>query len=62
MSEWIGGTVETPDSGAAVEAILNHVDTPLKLTYRQDMDFVIREHERKYQYGVSDCMIWRRDA
>ena len=25
-----------------------------------DVPFVIREHERKYQYGVSHCMVWRR--
>lgn len=61
VSEWIGGTAEAPDSGAEVEAFLRQVDTPLKLVHRQDLDFVIREHERKFQYGVSDVMVWKRD-
>jgi hypothetical protein len=25
-----------------------------------NVPFLIREHERKFQYGVSDCMIWRK--
>ncbi len=28
--------------------------------HEEEVPFVIREHERKFQYGVSHCTIWRR--
>ena len=31
-----------------------------KLEQRTDMPFLIREHARKYQWGVSDCTVYRR--
>lgn len=60
VSEWVGGVAEAPNSGEEVKLILSQGDVKLELIHRQDMPFLIREHERKYQYGVSDCMVWKR--
>lgn len=62
VSEWVGAVAEAPNSGEEVKLILGHKGTKLELIHRQDMPFLIREHERKYQYGVSDCMVWRKSA
>jgi hypothetical protein len=32
----------------------------LELVEKFDVPFLIREHERKYQYGISDCTIWKK--
>ena len=59
-SKWIGATAQTPDSAEEIVKILTSAGQPLELVHREDLDFVIREHERKYQYGVSDCMVWKK--
>lgn len=30
------------------------------LVAREDIPFLIREHVRKYQWGCSNAMVWRR--
>eukprot|EP01059_Diplonema_ambulator_P033210 TRINITY_DN6849_c0_g1_i1.p1 TRINITY_DN6849_c0_g1~~TRINITY_DN6849_c0_g1_i1.p1 ORF type:complete len:267 (+),score=76.84 TRINITY_DN6849_c0_g1_i1:65-865(+) len=58
---WIGGYC-TPegapvDSAAECAKILSpHFD----LIHQKDEPFLIREHNRKFQYGVSDCTVWRK--
>ncbi|RHY31244.1 hypothetical protein DYB32_003655 [Aphanomyces invadans] len=61
---WIGGTVNpvdgTPiDSFAEIERLLAPHFT---LVARTQYPFLIREHDRKFQYGVSDGTFWRRNA
>ena len=51
-SEWIGGLEDGKDSATEVETFLLQ-NSPLKLVHRENIPFLIREHERKYQYGVS---------
>eukprot|EP01061_Rhynchopus_euleeides_P018930 TRINITY_DN3119_c1_g4_i1.p1 TRINITY_DN3119_c1_g4~~TRINITY_DN3119_c1_g4_i1.p1 ORF type:complete len:277 (+),score=104.44 TRINITY_DN3119_c1_g4_i1:39-833(+) len=59
VDKWIGGTPECEDSAAEVERILS---PHFELVHRQDEPFLIREHIRKFQYGVSDCTVWRKKA
>ena len=33
-----------------------------ELAEEADVPFMIREHRRKYQWGVSHAMVWRRRA
>ena len=57
VDKWIGGTPECEDSAAEVATILS---PHFELIHRQDEPFLIREHIRKFQYGVSDCTVWRK--
>jgi len=55
-TEWIGG-------GEAVssEALASEMETlGFALGGREDVPFLIREHARKFQYGVSECTAWVR--
>ena len=59
--EWFGASYSSDgkeiDSFDDLRAFIHETST-LKLARRLDIPFLIREHERKYQYGVSDCTIW----
>ncbi|RHY03006.1 hypothetical protein DYB25_011296 [Aphanomyces astaci] len=58
---WIGGTVladgTAVDSFAEIQRLLAPHFT---LVDRTQYPFLIREHDRKFQYGVSDGTFWRR--
>ena len=56
-SERIGGLEDGKDSATEVEKFLLQ-NSPLKLVHRENIPFLIREHERKYQYGVSYQIAW----
>lgn len=61
VSEWIGGCKDQPPSAEAIDKIMKEeLSSPFELLHREDMPFLIREHERKYQYGVSDCTVWKK--
>lgn len=59
--KWIGGVRDGEgkpvDSFSVIEKLLS---ADFELVERQDYPFMIREHERKYQWGVSDGTFWRR--
>uniref|UniRef100_A0AAV1T851 Methyltransferase type 11 domain-containing protein n=1 Tax=Peronospora matthiolae TaxID=2874970 RepID=A0AAV1T851_9STRA len=59
--KWIGGVRDTEgnivDSFSVIEQLLSK---DFELLERQDYPFMIREHERKYQWGVSDGTYWKR--
>lgn len=63
-SEWFGARYS--DKGVAIDSydelaeFISSNGIPLAPVSREDIPFLIREHERKYQYGVSDCNIWKR--
>ena len=66
-SEWFGAdykgngdTRVAVDSFDALQGFIHANNLPLQLVSREDIPFLIREHERKFQYGVSDCNIWRK--
>lgn len=60
VDQWVGATEAAPDSAAEIVRFMTSLPEPMELVHRENVDFVIREHERKYQYGVSDCMVWRK--
>jgi hypothetical protein len=64
-SQWIGAqttsTDETVESFDILQRELtNHATMPLQLVHRENIPFLIREHERKYQLGISDITVWQR--
>lgn len=63
VNEWIGATYvnqrEPIDSFDELKQFLvTHCG--LKLIHQENIPFLIREHERKFQYGVSDATIWKK--
>ncbi|KAG9412367.1 hypothetical protein AC1031_015289 [Aphanomyces cochlioides] len=58
---WIGGTVNSNgipvDSFSEIQRILS---PHFELVERTQYPFMIREHDRKFQWGVSDGTFWRR--
>lgn len=69
--KWIGGGSSLSASGepldtftvlqAEMQKLAEDPDRPavLKLLHSEDVPFLIREHGRKFQYGVSHCTVWR---
>ncbi|RLN92167.1 hypothetical protein BBJ28_00016500 [Nothophytophthora sp. Chile5] len=59
--KWIGGVRDAQgqpvDSFSVIAKLLAR---DFELVERQDYPFMIREHERKYQWGVSDGTFWKR--
>jgi SAM-dependent methyltransferase len=62
--EWFGGRVSESgqpiDSYDELKEFISANGIPLAPVSRDDIPFLIREHERKFQYGVSDCNIWKK--
>eukprot|EP01038_Epipyxis_sp_PR26KG_P013271 gene13271-17781_t len=56
---WIGGTADK-ESFEELQLFFAENAKELNLVHKEDVPFLIREHERKYQYGVSDCSIWQK--
>ncbi|MFP6900177.1 MAG: putative 4-mercaptohistidine N1-methyltransferase [Opitutales bacterium] len=57
MGKWIGGVKE--DSFHVLNSLLS---SSFQLEKKLNLPFLIREHERKFQYGVSLGMLWRRKS
>lgn len=56
--EWLGTrSAEDVESFAALRAVL---EPDFELVREKDLPFLIREHRRKYQWGVSHGSAWRR--
>ena len=55
--QWIGGRTDDADSNSVLEAVLGKYFSPEKTI---DIPFLLREHERKFQYGISLGVRWRR--
>lgn len=68
VEEWIGGTTDPDtdtvlDSALELQKVMDTISTDLfqmKLVAEEDIPFVIREHERKFQYGVSHMTVWQK--
>ncbi|KAJ0401255.1 hypothetical protein P43SY_010979 [Pythium insidiosum] len=59
--KWIGGVVD--ENGQPVQSfdvVAKLLEPHFELVKREDYPFMIREHARKYQWGVSDGTFWRR--
>ncbi len=60
-AEWVGASCDGDvESFEALKSILVHNSEPLGLIHRENISFLIREHERKYQLGISDVTVWKR--
>lgn len=55
-SHWLGGQRAGEDSSSVVATHLSGLG--LKLLKKDNISFLIREHERKFQYGVSELTVW----
>lgn len=58
VDQWLGARSGGEDSWSVVQNILK--GQQLKLEYEEQIPFLIREHERKFQYGVSHGSVWRK--
>lgn len=54
---WLGGKPESPRGFEVLSKIL---EPDFDLEFQKDLPFLIREHSRKFQYGVSLGSRWRR--
>lgn len=55
---WIGGR-EGETSFDALKRIMQSLEFELCEQETKELPFVIREHRRKYQFGVSEMTVWR---
>ena len=57
--DWVGA-LSNQYSYDALKEYMKEQDVPLIETHREDVPFLIREHQRKFQYGVSDAIVFKR--
>ena len=60
---WLGGfKAETGETFTTLEGIANVLDPNFKMLGEPvDVPFVIRETKRKFQYGVSELSVWKKN-
>ena len=66
VEQWVGGTLDntTKQPKESFEVLQELLERPsnlqqrLILIHRENIPFLIREHERKFQLGVSDYTVW----
>jgi SAM-dependent methyltransferase len=56
-ANWLGGT---PETGRSFDALHRALEPDFTLEHRVELPFFIREHARKFQYGVALGTRWRR--
>lgn len=61
-SAWLGGVNGAQGPTDSFEGLKAALGDEFELIERDDMPFMIREHQRKFEYVVSDLTIWRRKA
>jgi putative 4-mercaptohistidine N1-methyltranferase len=57
---WLGGWTRGGKPVRTFDALRRILSPHFKLARRQDLPFLIREHARKYQLGVSEASTWVR--
>ncbi len=57
QEHWLGGLQE---SAPSFEILTSHLAPHFQLEHSTNLPFLIREHSRKYQYGISLGTRWRR--
>lgn len=59
--KWLGGCAgpdgAVKDSFKGLKAVMDRVG--LKLVHEENTPFLIREHIRKYQWGISHATVWQ---
>lgn len=59
---WLGGRLDSAGRRLETLASLRTLLEPgCKLLHIAELPFLIREHARKYQWGVAQATVWRRD-
>jgi SAM-dependent methyltransferase len=64
--KWVGGGASTggEDGGEPQDTfsvLQREMPAAMTLEHTEDVPFLIREHARKFQYGVSHCTVWRKN-
>jgi hypothetical protein len=59
VKEWLGAK-DGQHSYDAIKAYVKENKLPLEQTHQEDISFLIREHARKFQYGVSDAVVFKK--
>ena len=54
---WLGASPEDPDAAVAIGDALGD---GFERIGRHDLPFLLREHERKFQWSMAEATIWRR--
>ncbi len=60
---WLGGFIgENGGECLSEDGIKNLLSENFELLHQEDMPLIIREHRRKFQYIVSQAMLWQRKS
>jgi putative 4-mercaptohistidine N1-methyltranferase len=57
---WLGGFVRGGRPVRTCDALRKILSPHFKLVRRLDLPFLLREHARKYQFGISEATVWAR--
>lgn len=59
-SKWIGAKPERESFSEVSRILTNNDECSMRLLHKSNIPFMIREHERKFQLGVSDFTAWKK--
>ncbi len=62
QQKWLGGYEDDGCRYETFDILRRFLEPDFTLDRTLDMPFLIREHARKYQWGVSQASVWRRHA
>ncbi len=58
--KWLGGFKKDGENYTTLNALHDILDEHFKLIHLKDIEFVIRESERKFQHTISQMSVWER--
>eukprot|EP00760_Papus_ankaliazontas_P005097 PhM_4_TR12394/c0_g1_i1/m.10981 len=59
-AHWLGGTKASEEQGGTLAAIERILGDDFERVHVEDVAFLIREHRRKFQLGVSQCAVFKK--
>ncbi len=62
LNEWFGAGSQQGNDSDSFSELQKYIGSKLTLTHQENIPFLIREHERKFQYGVSHVTIWKKSS
>jgi hypothetical protein len=57
---WLGGYPGEDGIVQTLDGITAILKGSFEMIHRHDMPFLIREHERKYQWSVAEASVWKK--
>ncbi|DBB17215.1 hypothetical protein WJX82_004680 [Trebouxia sp. C0006] len=58
---WLGGFYKKANEPIrSLDGMKQHMEPHFDLIEQEDLPYLIRQHARKYEWGVSCCTVWRR--